>query len=77
VARPGEIVVTTAIANSAAEEGQIEAGSLGSWVARFGGKAIVYTLLILWTFIALFPIYWTLSTSMKLGRDVVQGHLIP
>src|SRR6202522_1221859 len=26
---------------------------------------------------ALFPIYWTLSTSVKLGRDVTQGHLIP
>ena len=24
-----------------------------------------------------FPIYWTLSTSVKLGRDVTQGHLIP
>ena len=77
MARPQETVVTTAIANPAADEGQIEAGSLASWVARFGGKTIVYTLLILWTFIALFPIYWTLSTSMKLGRDVVQGHLIP
>ena len=30
-----------------------------------------------WTFIALFPLYWTLSTSFKLGRDVTQGHLIP
>ena len=69
--------MTTAIANSAADEGQIEALSLASWVARFGGKALVYALLILWTFIALFPIYWTLSTSVKLGRDVTQGHLIP
>ena len=69
--------MTTAIANSAADEGQIEAGSLASRVARFGGKTIVYALLILWTFIALFPIYWTLSTSVKLGRDVVQGHLVP
>jgi multiple sugar transport system permease protein len=25
----------------------------------------------------LFPLYWTLSTSFKLGRDVTQGHLIP
>ena len=33
--------------------------------------------LLLWTFIALFPLYWTLSTSFKLGRDVTQGHLIP
>jgi multiple sugar transport system permease protein len=70
-------VVTTAIANPSAESSDVEAGSLSSWVARFGGKTLVYALLIVWTIIALFPIYWTLSTSLKLGRDVTQGHLIP
>ena len=69
--------MTTAIAEAAAEEREVETGSLGSSVVRFGGKALMYALLILWTFIALFPIYWTLSTSVKLGRDVTQGHLIP
>src|SRR6185437_4657718 len=77
IARDGERAVTTAIAEPPAAGRQIEAGSLASWVARFGGKTIVYALLILWTVIALFPIYWTLSTSLKLGRDVTQGHLIP
>jgi len=43
--------------------------------ARHIGRIAIYALLIVWTFIALFPIYWTLSTSMKLGRDVTQGHL--
>src|SRR5208337_3591353 len=43
----------------------------------FGGRVIVYALLLAWTLIALFPLYWTLSTSVKLGRDVTQGHLIP
>ncbi len=62
---------------AATEEQEIQAGSLASSAARFGGKAVVYTLLILWTLVALFPIYWTLSTSLKLGRDVTQGHLIP
>jgi multiple sugar transport system permease protein len=71
------LVVTTTIAEPAAGEREVEAGSLASWIARFGGKVVVYTLLVLWTFVALFPIYWTLSTSMKLGRDVTQGHLIP
>jgi multiple sugar transport system permease protein len=70
-------VVTTAIADPPADDREVEAGSLASWVARFGGKTLVYALLILWTIIALFPIYWTLSTSLKLGRDVTQGHLIP
>ena len=45
--------------------------------ARIGGRALVYVALALWTFIALFPLYWTLSTSFKLGRDVTQGHLVP
>jgi len=44
---------------------------------RILGRIAIYALLIVWTIIALFPIYWTLSTSMKLGRDVTQGHLIP
>src|SRR6476646_8093685 len=44
---------------------------------RLLGRIAIYALLIVWTIIALFPIYWTLSTSMKLGRDVTQGHLIP
>ncbi len=46
-------------------------------LARVIGRVAIYALLIVWTFVALFPIYWTLSTSMKLGRDVTQGHLIP
>jgi len=45
--------------------------------ARTGGRALIYLALIVWTVIALFPLYWTFSTSMKLGRDVTQGHLIP
>ena len=45
--------------------------------ARVLGRIAIYALLIAWTVVALFPIYWTLSTSMKLGRDVTQGHLIP
>ena len=45
--------------------------------ARLIGRIAIYAVLIVWAFIALFPIYWTLSTSMKLGRDVTQGHLIP
>ncbi|MGA2044056.1 MAG: carbohydrate ABC transporter permease [Roseiarcus sp.] len=42
-----------------------------------GGRVLIYLALAIWTFIALFPLYWTLSTSFKLGRDVTQGHLIP
>jgi multiple sugar transport system permease protein len=44
---------------------------------RIVSRTFIYLALIVWTFIALFPLYWTFSTSMKLGRDVTQGHLIP
>jgi multiple sugar transport system permease protein len=41
------------------------------------GRVVVYALLIFWTFVSLFPIYWTLTTSFKVAADVTQGHLIP
>ncbi len=44
---------------------------------RIAGKVAIYGLLLLWTFIALFPIYWTITTSFKVAVDVTQGHLIP
>ena len=31
----------------------------------------------MWTFICLFPIYWTVTTSFKTAVNVTQGHLIP
>jgi multiple sugar transport system permease protein len=70
--------VTTAIrVETEEEEREGEAASPAYRVARFGGRVIVYALLLAWTLVALFPLYWTLSTSVKLGRDVTQGHLIP
>ena len=44
---------------------------------RIGGKVLVYGALAIWTFIALFPIYWTLSTSFKIAPDVMKGHIVP
>lgn len=41
------------------------------------GKSLIYAALCLWTVVCLFPIYWTLTTSFKLGRDVIRGRLIP
>ena len=46
-------------------------------IARMAERIFVYGALLLWTFIALFPIYWTLSTSFKIAPDVMQGHIIP
>lgn len=44
---------------------------------RTFGRGLVYVALLVWAFIALFPIYWTFSTSFKVGRDVTGNHLIP
>jgi multiple sugar transport system permease protein len=41
------------------------------------GRTLIYAALILWAFICLFPIYWTLTTSFKVAVDVTQGHLVP
>ncbi|MDQ0391205.1 multiple sugar transport system permease protein [Labrys monachus] len=40
-------------------------------------RVLIYGALILWAFVSLFPIYWTLTTSMKSAVDVTQGHLLP
>ena len=41
------------------------------------GRAAIYAVLIFWTFICLFPIYWTITTSFKMAPNVMQGALIP
>ncbi len=40
-------------------------------------KALIYAALIVWAIIALFPIYWTFSTSFKVARDVQSGQIVP
>ena len=34
-------------------------------------------MLLFWTFVCLFPIYWTVTTAFKSATDVTQGHLLP
>ena len=43
----------------------------------YTGRVAIYGQLILWSFICLFPIYWTVTTSFKMAPDVMQGHLVP
>jgi multiple sugar transport system permease protein len=46
--------------------------------AKFiSSRVLIYGALILWAFVSLFPIYWTVSTSFKTAVNVTQGHLIP
>ena len=49
----------------------------GRRVRHIVGRVLVYGALILWAFICLFPIYWTVTTSFKSAVDVTQGHIIP
>jgi multiple sugar transport system permease protein len=44
---------------------------------RMASTVLIYGALLSWAFICLFPIYWTLTTSLKSALDVTQGHLIP
>ncbi len=40
-------------------------------------RTLIYTALIIWTIIALFPIFWTFSTTFKVAKDVQMGNIIP
>lgn len=40
-------------------------------------RVVIYGLLLLWAFICLFPIYWTLTTSFKKAPNVMKGNLVP
>jgi multiple sugar transport system permease protein len=44
---------------------------------HLAGRTLIYAALTVWAFIALFPIYWTLSTSFKTAVNVTQGDIIP
>jgi multiple sugar transport system permease protein len=43
------------------------------WTSRIA----IYGALILWAFICLFPIYWTITTSFKMAPDVMKGTMVP
>lgn len=43
------------------------------WAMRF----FIYSLLVIWAFVCIFPLFWTVSTSFKTAADVMRGNLIP
>lgn len=43
----------------------------------WSSRLVIYGVLILWTIVALFPIFWTITTSFKTAPDVMQSNLIP
>lgn len=44
---------------------------------RIFSRGLIYGVLLFWSFVCLFPIYWTVTTAFKSATDVTQGHLIP
>jgi len=50
---------------------------LGHKAKWFTGRVVIYGILLLWTVICLFPIYWTFTTSFKMAPDVMKGNMIP
>jgi multiple sugar transport system permease protein len=50
---------------------------LGHRAQWWTGRVALYAALILWAFICLFPIYWTMTTSFKMAPDVMKGSMIP
>ncbi len=56
------------------KDGEADRAFRAKW---FANRLVVYGILILWAFICLFPIYWTITTSFKMAPNVMQGSLIP
>jgi multiple sugar transport system permease protein len=69
--------VTSDAASSSQSVDGVDAVPSGRSALRILGRALIYAALAVWTFIALFPLYWTVTTTFKLGKDVTRGHLIP
>lgn len=44
------------------------------WLSK---RVVIYGILIFWTLVCLFPIYWTLTTSFKIAPDVMKGNMVP
>ena len=54
-----------------------DSGALTRGALRVTGKFLLYAALIFWAFVSLFPVYWTITTSMKVARNVQQGAIVP
>ena len=52
-------------------------GRQGRLARSLSAKVAIYGALCLWTFVCIFPIYWTATTSFKIAPDVMRGHLFP
>jgi multiple sugar transport system permease protein len=66
-------MATAQNAPAAADDGSLQAQPTGNLV----GQVLIYAALTFWAFVSLFPVYWTITTSMKVAKDVQLGHMIP
>ncbi len=55
-------------------DGESDRAFRPKWIAS---RTLIYTILIFWALVCLFPIYWTITTTFKAAPDVMQGNLIP
>jgi multiple sugar transport system permease protein len=46
-------------------------------VSASAKKAGIYLILAFWTFVSLFPIYWTVTTAFKDAKDIYQRDIVP
>ena len=44
---------------------------------NYSEKVLIYGLLIIWAFICLFPIFWTVTTTFKIAPNVQRGDILP
>ncbi|APO76802.1 sugar ABC transporter permease protein [Rhizobium etli 8C-3] len=51
--------------------------SRGQRIRWWAMRLAVYGLLVIWAFVCIFPLFWTVSTSFKTAADVMRGNLIP
>ena len=46
-------------------------------LTHVASRVLIYGLLLSWAFVALFPIYWVVTTSFKVAADITSGHIVP
>ena len=66
--------MATGVLDSTASRGSSDGlRVLGRIAAKFG----IYVALIFWAIVSLFPIFWSISTSFKVAKDVQGGRIVP
>lgn len=55
-------------------DSEMDLSHRAKWLTK---RVAIYGVLIFWTVVCLFPIYWTITTSFKIAPDVMQGNMIP